>query len=106
MEIISIQQLVQLFMALALVVALMGGLAYVLKRLGLGSVAPNVAKAKKRLRIVESQPLDARRRLVILQCDNKQHLVILGANNETVIQTDIRPPESSVDEPQESTTHA
>lgn len=106
MEIISLQQLLQLVLALALVVALMGGLAYLLKRLGLGTVSPTVPKAKKRLKIVESQPLDARRRLVILQCDDKQHLVILGQNGETVIQRDIAAWEYNVHEQQESPSHA
>ena len=46
---------------------------------------------KRRLKVVEALPLDARRRLVLLQRDNKQHLVILGPNGETVIETDIKP---------------
>jgi flagellar protein FliO/FliZ len=106
MEIISLQQLFQLVLALALVVALMGGLAYLLKKLGLGTVSPTVARSKKRLKIVESQALDARRRLVILQCDDKQHLVILGQNGETVIQRDIEAPDLTALEQQESAGHA
>lgn len=93
MEFISGGQIFQLFMALSFVIALMGGLALLLKKLGIGAVAPSVAKAQKRLRVVESQALDARRRLVLLECDDKQHLVILGANGETVITTNITPPQ-------------
>lgn len=90
MEIITFSQIAQLFLALAFVVALMGGLAMVIKKLGLAHTAP-VNKGKKRLKIVESQPLDARRRLVLVQCDDKQHLVMLGINGDTIIKTDIEP---------------
>ena len=90
MEIISFTQIAQLLLSLALVVALMGGLAYIVKRLGLSNSMP-VHKGDKRLKIVESQALDARRRLVLVQCDEKQHLVMLGINGDTVIQTDIEP---------------
>lgn len=74
--------------ALVFVIALMGGLAIVLKKLGL-SGPPVPSGGRKRLRVVESVPLDARRRLVLVQCDDSQHLVILGPGGETVIKTDI-----------------
>lgn len=86
--------IVRALLALAFVVALMGGLAFILKKLGL-SGEPNVPSPKKRrLKIVESLPLDGRRRMVLLQRDEKQHLVILGATSETVVETDISPLES------------
>ncbi len=90
MEVISITQILQLVLALGFVVALMAGLAYIIKRLGLAQVAP-VHKSAKRLKIIESQALDARRRLVLIRCDDKDHLVLLGANGETVVKTDIEP---------------
>ena len=86
----DLPQILRLFAALALVLALMGGLALALKKLGLsGATAPT--PKKRRLKIVESLPLDPRRRLVLLQRDDKQHLVILGAAGETVIENDIQP---------------
>ena len=97
MELISFSQIAQLLLALAFVVALMGGLALIVKKLGLSHSAP-VYKGKKRLKIVESQALDARRRLVLVQCDDKQHLVMLGINSDTVIQTDIKPVEDTENE--------
>ena len=97
MELISFSQIAQLLFALAFVVALMGGLALIVKKLGLAHTAP-VYKGKKRLKIIESQALDARRRLVLVQCDDKQHLVMLGINSDTVIQTDIKPVEDNENE--------
>ena len=101
MEIITFSQIAQLFISLAFVVALMGGLAFVIKRLGLSNTAP-VHKGEKRIKIVESQALDARRRLVLVQCDDKQHLVMCGINGETVIKTDIEPPSEPKDAPKKS----
>lgn len=89
-NVISLPQILQLVFALGLVVLLMAGLAQLIKRLGLAQAMP-VHKSQKRLKVIESQSLDARRRLVLLQCDDKQHLVILGINGETVIKTDIEP---------------
>lgn len=86
----ELPQIVRLLLALAFVVALMGGLALLLKRLGLGG-APDVKPTKRRLKIIESLALDARRRALLIQRDDKQHLVILGPNNETVVETNIKP---------------
>ncbi len=76
------------FAALALVLGMMGGLALILKKVGLGNVGL-VPADKRRLKIVEILPLDARRKALILRRDDKEHLVILGANGETVVETNI-----------------
>lgn len=86
----DLPQVVRLLLALAFVIALMGGLSLILKKIGMPGT-PNTPLKKRRLRIVESLPLDARRRAILLQCYDKQHLVILGANGETVLKTDIEP---------------
>lgn len=78
--------------SLALVLGLMGGLALVLKRLGLGNVGM-LPPDKRRLKIVEILMLDPRRKALILRRDDKEHLVILGVNGETVVETDIVQPE-------------
>lgn len=87
----DIPQILRLLGAMALVLALMGGLALLLKKLGLGGAALPQPRTR-RLKILESLPLDARRRLVIIQRDNRQHLVILGMNGETVVETNIESP--------------
>ncbi len=60
-----------------------------LKKLGLATNASIKTSEKRRLKIVESLPLDPRRRLAIIKCDDKEHLVILGQNGETVIASNI-----------------
>jgi len=75
--------------ALAFVVGLIGLLAIAAKRFGM---APRIVKdpgRKGRLAIVDMAPLDGRRRLVLVRRDSVEHLVILGATSETVVETSI-----------------
>jgi flagellar protein FliO/FliZ len=84
----STTELFKMLAALVFVVSLMGGLALVMKKLGLGGpIMPSVKQS--RLKIIEALPLDGRRKLVLLRRDDMEHLVILGATSETVIETQI-----------------
>ncbi|PZQ48456.1 MAG: hypothetical protein DI551_01510 [Micavibrio aeruginosavorus] len=82
--------------ALAFVLGLMGGLALVLKKIGLGNVGMTPPD-KRRLRIVEILTLDPRRKAVLLSRDGVEHLVILGGNGETVVETNIKAPDAKRD---------
>jgi flagellar protein FliO/FliZ len=79
---------IKFFAALVFVLGLMGGLALVLKRIGLGP-ASMIAPDKRRLKVLEILPLDARRKAVLLSRDNTEHLVILGPTGETVVEANI-----------------
>ncbi len=79
----------RLIAALTFVLALMGLLAFALRRYGTGSGVLMLAPKTRRLKILESLPLDSRRRAVLIARDKKQHLVILGPNGETVIESGI-----------------
>lgn len=88
-------ELLRMIAALLFVLGLMGGFALLLKKLGLsGNVDTATLKKDRRLKVVEALPLDSRRRLVLLQRDDVQHLVILGPNEETVIETEIAAPDN------------
>lgn len=91
------QDYLKFFFALVFVLALMGGLAYAMKRLGWGQngISALGGKTKKRLKIIEILPLDARRKAVLIQRDSTQHLVILGSSSEIVIETNIPAPKDS-----------
>lgn len=81
------------FFALIFVLALMGGLAYILKRLGLSQDGLSTLNKKdKRLKVVEALPLDAKRKAVLIQRDDQEHLVLLSASGETVVETNIKAP--------------
>lgn len=87
----TLPDFVRMLLALGFVVALMGGLALILKKMGLAG-AEAEAPSSKRLKLLERLPLDARRQLVLLSRDDQQHLVILSAQGETVIETNIKEP--------------
>ncbi len=86
--------LFKMIAALVFVLGLMGGLTLILRKLGLSGHI-GAASGKARLKVVESIPLDNRRRLALIQRDDAQHLVIFGPNGETVIETNINAPDNS-----------
>ena len=85
----DLPEYLRLVLALIFVLSLMGGLAYLLKRFGLGGPTAPLPGRLKRMKVIESLALDPRRRAVILRHDNKEHLVILGPSGETLIDTNI-----------------
>lgn len=91
-------QLLTAFFAFALVMCLMYLLSWFLKRIGLSgqSMLPG---AKRRLKLVEHLPLDHRRKLVIIRRDNKEHLLVLGPNGETVVEANIPVADNVVEMP-------
>lgn len=74
--------------ALIFVLALIGAAAFALRAFGFmspGSRRPG----ERRLNVVETLMLDARRRLVIVRRDDKEHLLLLSAQGETVLENGI-----------------
>jgi len=73
--------------ALMLVLLLIVGLGWALQRTGLihGLGSQQRASRNNRLCVMESIPLDPRRRLVIVRRDDHEHLIILGHNGEREI---------------------
>ena len=70
------------------VITLMLLLSWGLKKVGLGG--PMMKKAgKRRLKIVEFLPIDHKRRLVLVRRDDREHLLVLGPDSETVVETGI-----------------
>lgn len=82
-------EILRFLMALVFVVSLMGGLWVILKKLGMNGGFTLQQGKKRRLKIVEILPIDVKHKAVLLRCDDKDHLVILGPNGETVIERSI-----------------
>ena len=79
------------FLALGFVLVLIAGLAALVRRSGFGerlAATPSSAGAR-RLFLVEVRPLDAKRKLVLLRRDDREHLVLLGATGDLLIESDI-----------------
>ncbi|HMA15456.1 MAG: hypothetical protein ACM35H_02260 [Bacteroidota bacterium] len=82
------------FLALSFVLLLIAGLAALVRRSGFGSrlaLSP-AAGAGRRLALVEVRPLDAKRKLVLLRRDDREHLVLLGIGGDLLIESDIPAP--------------
>lgn len=94
MEILTGIQLIRFLAALILVVGLMLGLGLVMRKINAGSGMVGSGQ-KRRLRVVESLPLDHRRRMILLRRDDREHLVILGPTGETVVESGISPPQEN-----------
>ncbi|MGF1625626.1 MAG: flagellar biosynthetic protein FliO [Alphaproteobacteria bacterium] len=83
----------QFVFALAFVLALILAAAWALRRFGRGAVrAPRRGSPhRRRLGIVEAIALDTRRKLVLVRRDDREHLLIIGPQSETVVETGILP---------------
>lgn len=94
----------QFVAALALVLALIGGLAWAVRRSGVaGSLMPSSVRkgSGRRLGVVEVLPLDARRKLVLLRCDSQEHLLLLnqGPAPDLVVARGLTPSEDGAEAP-------
>jgi len=69
--------LLQAIAALALVLALIGLMGLGLRHWG-GSKLASRMQEGRRLKLVEQLYLDPKRRLVLLQCDEREHLLLLA----------------------------
>jgi flagellar protein FliO/FliZ len=93
-------QYVRFLLALLFVLGLIGLLAYLLRRFGLGAVRISPAfrgkgrGAAPRLAVVEVAVVDARHRLVLLRRDDTEHLVLLGTTSDLLIESGITAPQA------------
>lgn len=90
-------EILRFLSALVFVVSLMGGLWLILKKIGINGGFTLQQGKKRRMRIVEILPLSVKHKAVLLRCDDKDHLVILGPNGETVIEKSIQVQEDKND---------
>ncbi len=75
-------------LALVLVVGLIGLAAWVARRFGLAGPAMLRGRAR-RLAVIESTGIDAKRRLVLVRRDGIEHLLLLGPAGDVVVESDI-----------------
>ena len=78
----------QFVVALVFVLGLIGLTAVLLRRFGpgaQGTVRPRPGTAR-RLSLIETLPIDARHRLVIVRYDDSEAVLMLGAQTDTIIE--------------------
>ncbi|WP_300543115.1 flagellar biosynthetic protein FliO [Maricaulis sp.] len=88
------------FFAVAVLAILVGALGLFGHAVRKGWILQNVTGLRgfamgnhRRLRLKETLVIDPRRRLVIVQADATEHVVLLGAEAETVLASQPAPPE-------------
>jgi flagellar protein FliO/FliZ len=84
----------QAFLGLAIVLGLILGLSYGLKRLGFGDGLKGPLGRRRRLGTVEAVMLDGRHKAILLRRDDVEHLVLIGPNTSQVIESGITPPQA------------
>jgi len=78
-------------LALVFVIALIGVLAVLTRRLGFGfPVGVSKSTGERRIEVVEIAPLDARRKLVLVRRDDVEHLLVVSPTTELVVERGIR----------------
>ena len=76
--------------AFVVVFALLALMGFTLKYIRMrGFSMPGSPARARRLEIVETMMLDARRRLVIVRRDDAEHLLLLGINQDIVVEANL-----------------
>ena len=85
---------IRFFLAFAFVLALIGVLYWLVRRYGVERFGLSAAGNTKgpRLRVLEVRALDGRRRLVLVQRDDVEHLLVLGGESDLVVERGIPAP--------------
>lgn len=86
----DLEQYLRFALALVFVLVLIVVIGWIFRRLGFGSAVPTTSR-QRRLNVVEAVALDAKRRLVLVRRDDVEHLILLGASGDLVIEPGIRP---------------
>ncbi|GLQ07338.1 FliO/MopB family protein [Sneathiella chinensis] len=95
-------------MGLIFVLGLIGLITVLARRFGMTPRADTRKGERKRLGVMAVQAIDAKRRLVLVRRDDREHLLLLGPERDLVIETDIpvRKKEKPANAPADSTPEA
>jgi flagellar protein FliO/FliZ len=85
-------ELLRAVLALVLVLGLIGGATWAARRFGPAMWFGARPKSNRSLGLIESLPLDARHRLVLVRRGERQHLLLIGPSHSVVIEDGIAAP--------------
>lgn len=88
-------QYLKYLVGLVLVLGLIALIALLARRFGMVPRAKRDPHAPKRLAITEVIAIDAKRRLVLVQRDDCEHLLLLGPERDLVVERNIRYPKNA-----------
>ena len=78
-----------IFLAMVFVLGLIALLAFLARRFGLGFSGTSKPGQERRLSISEVLTLSPKHRLVLVKRDGTEHLLLLGANTDIVVESGI-----------------
>lgn len=85
---------IRFILALVFVVSLIGLASVAAKRVGLTPRITPKGQKGRRLAIVEIASIDGKRRLVLIRRDRTEHLLLLGTNSESVVESGFAAPDA------------
>ncbi len=72
--------------SLVFVLSILGLAAFLVRKYG--GIGPGMKPGHlRRMKVIEVMPVDHRKKLILFQIDQTEHLVLLGQNNDTLIST-------------------
>ncbi len=81
---------VRFFFAFVVVLALIGGTAWLVRRFGGERLGASSARGRQpRLAVIDAAAVDGRRRLVLIRRDNVEHLLMIGGPTDVVVEANI-----------------
>jgi flagellar biogenesis protein FliO len=83
-------QTLWIFIAVLIVLALIGAVAWLVRRFGGNSIGSSGARGRMpRLAVIDAAAVDGRRRLVLVRRDNVEHLLMIGGPSDLVVEPNI-----------------
>ena len=77
------------FIAFAVVLALIGLTAWLVRRFGANRLGGAARGRQPRLAVIDAATIDGRRRLVLIRRDNVEHLLMIGGPTDVVVEPNI-----------------
>jgi flagellar protein FliO/FliZ len=81
---------VRFFFAFVVVLALIGGTAFLVRRFGGERLGASSSRGRQpRLAVIDAAAVDGRRRLILIRRDNVEHLLMIGGPSDVVVEANI-----------------
>jgi hypothetical protein len=80
---------VKFFLAFVVVLALILGFAWAIRRFGTGRLGASSRGRQPRLAVIDHATVDGRRRLILVRRDNVEHLLMIGGPTDVVVEPNI-----------------
>jgi flagellar protein FliO/FliZ len=81
---------VRFFFAFVIVLALIGGTAFLVRRFGGERLGASSTRGRQpRLAVIDAAAVDGRRRLILIRRDNVEHLLMIGGPSDVVVEANI-----------------